>query len=218
MRRSERLVVYPLTAILASAAIGRLGAARADGPADATYGVLTVRAVKVVDADGKVLLTLGTDGKGGTVSLRAARDEGGLDLSVNEHGGQFSALNVKGKKIAYAGAAEDADVGMVIVNGLGGQRRAALVGREDGGAAEFHNVEGTMVLYTGAASDARGLVFGSDKSGERAFQFGAGPAGGYAVWLNTDKKQAAFAGASEEGAGVFRANQRSGEKGKTLAP
>lgn len=220
MHRIERIVVYVALAVALLAAFGRTRPVGADGAADGKFGVVTATELRIVAADGTVLVTIGGDADGGTLAWNLINGKLAGGLSTSKNGGYATFRNVDGKESAFVGTASDAKIGVVSVSEAGGTRRAALFGTP-AGAAHFHNADGKVAAYVGAASDTKGgLFFLLDGTGAtRAIEAGCGKGGGYLAALNVDGKQSAFFGTVQDTkAGSVQVNRADGTRGGALSP
>ncbi len=224
MHRLERIVVYVALAVALLAAFGRTRPVGADetaeAPADGKFGVITATELRIVSADGTVLVTIGGDADGGTLAWNLPNGKPAGLASASKNGGYASFRNADGKESVYVGTASDAKLGVVSVSETGGARRAALFGTPTG-AAYFHNSDGKVAAYLGAASDTKGgLLYLVEGTGvKRAFEAGCGKAGGYLLTSNLDGKQTAYLGTvAETKAGVVQVNRADGTRAGALSP
>jgi hypothetical protein len=216
MHRVERLVVYPVLALLCAAVFLRLAPVVADAPADGTFGVLTVREVRVAAEDGTVVARLAGDGDGGTfaVGSHPSKGKGGFVVDTLAGVGRAYARNAEGTDVAFVGAAHETQMGLVYASGKGGKRAAEITAGEKGGYTMHYGAGGETVAFTGAASDTgTGILIVWNTSGVRGAELAYGTAGGYLVTNAPDGKQTAFLGtATDQPVGLLSLHRGGGTR------
>jgi hypothetical protein len=177
--RVERWIVYSALLVLSVATFVRMRSADAEGPEDATMGVLTVRELRVTDPQGVEVFRIAS----GTA------------------GGWLAARNKDGKDVAYLGAANDTGGGLVTVSRKDAVRGAELSAGVRGGYLIAHAWEGKQVVYLGSASDTGvGFLNLSRTDGEgRAFLYAAEGGGGMFGVKRADGRDAVVLRSDEKG-------------------
>jgi hypothetical protein len=216
MHRVERLVVYPVLALLCVAAFLRLTPVVADAPADATFGSLTVREVKVAAPDGTVVARLSSDGDGGTLALGShpSKGKGGFLVDTLGGVGRAYARNAQGTDVAFLGAGHETGAGLVYASTKGGTRAAEITAAEKGGYTMHYGGDGKSVVYTGAASDTgTGILIVWHANGMRGGEFACRDTGGYLTTNGPDAQQTIFLGtASDQPVGLLTLQRAGGAR------
>jgi hypothetical protein len=221
MHRAERLLVYPVLAVLCAAVFLRLAPVTADAPADAVFGSLTaqtitVREVQVVGADGTVLARLSSDEDGGTLAIGAhpEKGKGGVLVDTLGGGGRAYTRNADGADVAYLGTTRDTQVGLLYVCAKDGAKMAETTAGEKGGYTMVYGAGGKAAMYSGAASDTgSGIVIVWSKDGVRGGELAYGEKGGYVSTTAEDGKQSAFLGtATDTPVGLLSLHQAGGTR------
>ncbi|MCP3903820.1 MAG: hypothetical protein GY715_09315 [Planctomycetes bacterium] len=163
-----------------------LGGAGGKPPAD-TADVLRARSLEIVDEVGTVRLVVGTNERGGTMSVRDRLGRTVLLLGAVEHGGMLVATNTKGRQAALMAGATAAGGAVqlfdpagrrgvdLMVGGLGGELGLRSVGAPGPGT----DVEKQKpALHLRVDENRTGSVTGHDGRGAPRFNLGADAGGG----------------------------------------
>jgi hypothetical protein len=171
--------------LLVATGIALGGATR--GPDADTADLLRARKLEIVDDAGIVQLVVGTNERGGTVSVR---DRGGrtvLLLGAVEHGGMMVATSTRGRQAAVMAGATAAG-GAVQLFDAQGRRGVDLLVKDRGGELGLRSVDSTgngadaesrkAALHLRVDETGAGSVVAHDPAGSPRFSLGSDAGGG----------------------------------------
>ena len=150
--------------VMAVGSIAPLGAQ--DEVADAEFGMITCREIKVVDAEGELGAEMRGDeyGKGGVVRVYSKDGKTGASMVVDEHGGRLRVVGEEGKSRAEMGIYGGGYVLVADKDTL--TSGAAMRIYEHGGAVSvFGGISGAAM---GVNEYGNGEVTTTDKNGKLA--------------------------------------------------
>jgi len=143
-------------------------------PKDAEFLTLTVRAIRVVDAEGNVLLELG------------ASDKGGYVLTKDD----------AGEQTGFFGTAANSGVGLMQLYGGTAEAPVEMASDDHGGYVLLRNARDKPGTQLGVREDGGGYVSVHDMAGASTGELHAGVAGGFVSLFNRSLKQVAYVGVS----------------------
>jgi hypothetical protein len=141
--------------------------------------VIRAEGFEVVDGDGRVLVTIGSDEDGGLVTLRNRQEAVYMILTTDRDGGLFVIRNRNDQPVVSAYADDDGGA-MLLKNSLGGD-----------------------IVLLAADSTGRGLMNLRDHAQKATVVLGSDPDGGFFELRNGVESPALFAGVIENGTGTI---------------
>ena len=234
MSKIERLVVYAALIGLLIVALRGPDVVHADGPEDGSFGILTVRGLRLVAEDGSLAGHMRVSDNGGYMALHRTDAEGasihlGLDIDgdaeirLNVQDGQPSAVlatgyaggflsleNRESKRCAYLGVATNTKAGLLQLNRADSSRSFEVGTTEHGGHVKLQGAGGKTSVSMGTDEDGGNVVVynGAGKTGAALWIDGGG--NGLLHAARADGERAALVG-TENGAGyvsLYRATEK----------
>ena len=150
MLRLERLALYSAISVLSIVVFTEEPAA-AQAPENAAFNVVTVRQLKLVDEQGRLLIQLMSNDAGhGTVALVNAAGKLHTQLTTDKHGaGIFSTRSKDGVRITSIGAGRDG--GELLTFDMAGKLGTLQASLKAGGVVSCYTPATRRVCYLGAS-------------------------------------------------------------------
>lgn len=189
--------------------------------------IVQTRRLEIVNAQGQVMLSLGSDADGGTFFLfnanrseaveAYANDQGrgvvrvnasdGTDrivLSSNDLGGESTIANSAGTSVARTEADTQGHARLTLKTASGEPRvRLAIDQATQSGLLSVGSAQGQPVFEASADATSRGLVHLFDETGQRSVRLTSDAFGGRLAIRNRAGDLVARAGTTESGQGAF---------------
>jgi hypothetical protein len=136
----------------------------------------------------------------GYVVVYGAKDKKVIDLFANERGGRMSVRDAaSGNTVVNLGSDTTTGSGYLGMGDAHGFPGVAVFTTDEGGQVQALNRNGKTAAFLGVSSSVagNGLIYVSNKDGDRLFETGANVAGGgYTAIFNTKSRRIVYLGGS----------------------